>query len=71
MMDELPSIAAPVLGLTRKFSPLEVTMRRRSTVGLKSIPKSEPVIARGLPILSTNCPNVPIATANPVWILMA
>jgi hypothetical protein len=33
-----PSTGAPVLGLMRKFSPLPVTTRIRSTTGLKSTP---------------------------------
>ena len=34
--------ATPVFGLTRKFCSASLTMRRRSTVGLKSTPKRVP-----------------------------
>ena len=49
--------SAPVFGLIRKFRPVSVTTRMRSTVGLKSNPKFDPVTLAIRP---------PMGVANPV-----
>ena len=36
------TVTPPVVGLTRRFWPFELTIRRRSTCGLKSTPKLVP-----------------------------
>ncbi len=58
---------APVFGLIRKFWPASLTMRRRSTTGLKSTPKPVPVMGTGVvPSAATNVPLAPMGVATPV-----
>ena len=75
-MPRSPSIGAPVFGFTRKFSPVLVVTRRRSTVGLKAIPY--PPVAtcgRAIGVVPSACtkaidPVAPTAVATPVLVEM-
>ena len=52
--------SAPVSGLSRKFWPVLLTTRMRSTVGLKSKPNSVPLSA-GAKAAAPTCVATPVA----------